>query len=433
MKPAAPQVRPDTQPTPYRVLVVDDVALSRGVLAAAVERMGYDSFDACNGSIALDLAREQKPDLILLDFCLPDRDGIEVCLELRSRPETAETPVIFVTGNANPEDIDRAFLAGASDYITKPFRLAEVEARVAVHLGLSRARRELEESHLRLVHAQKLESIGELAAGIAHEINTPAQFVGDNTRFLQESFSGLVALLERFRDLSEAPRLPASPHQLLNDMRSAMNDADVEYLLEHIPGALSSSLAGLERISRIVRSMKEFSHPGGSEMAPADINRAVESTVTVATNEWKYVAEMRLDLDSELPLVSCQLADLNQVLLNLIVNAAHAIADVVGDGSREKGLITVATRRVGSYAELLVTDTGCGIPEDLQSRVFDPFFTTKDVGKGTGQGLALARAVVLEGHKGTITFDSAVGRGTTFAIRLPLATSGEQNTAAEPR
>ncbi|HKX30785.1 MAG TPA: ATP-binding protein, partial [Blastocatellia bacterium] len=200
---------------------------------------------------------------------------------------------------------------------------------------------------------------------------------------------------------------------------AAVRDADVEYLAEEIPKALQQSLEGVERVSKIVQSMKDFAHPG-TEKKPADINKAIESTVTVAMNEWKYVAELVTDLDPNMPLVPCLLSELNQVILNMIVNASHAIADVVGDGDHGKGTIRVSTRHDRGWAEIRISDTGTGIPEKVRDRIFDPFFTTKEVGRGTGQGLAISHSVIVEKHLGTIGFETMEGRGTTFIIRLPI-------------
>ena len=262
-----------------------------------------------------------------------------------------------------------------------------------------------------LAHAQKLESIGQLAAGIAHEINTPIQYVGDNTRFLQEALGDLQPLLDACR----------APAPEMETVRCAAKAADLEYLLAEIPQALRQSLEGIARVSHIVRAMKDFSHPGTASKTMTDLNRALDSTATVASNEWKYVADLHLDLDSELPLVPCLPADLNQVFLNMIVNAAHAIADVVGDGSQGKGVITVSTRRREDWVEVRVGDTGTGMTEEIKTRIFDPFFTTKPVGRGTGQGLAISHTVIVEKHQGTIHVETAPGRGTTFVIGLPLS------------
>ena len=191
-------------------------------------------------------------------------------------------------------------------------------------------------------------------------------------------------------------------------------------MLKEIPSAIDQSQEGLQRVAKIVRAIKEFSHPGSAEKKGVDLNKAIETTITVAKNEWKYVADLEAELDPELGLVPCLSGELNQVVLNLIVNAAHAIADRLGENSAEKGKITIATRRNNPWAEIDIQDSGQGIPAEIRSRIFEPFFTTKEVGKGTGQGLALAHSVVVNLHRGQIWFDSEVGVGTTFHIRIPL-------------
>jgi signal transduction histidine kinase len=195
--------------------------------------------------------------------------------------------------------------------------------------------------------------------------------------------------------------------------------SDVDYLLSEVPRALDQCLDGLQRITRIVRAMKEFSHPGRDEAVPVDLNRTIETTVAVSRNEWKYVAEIELHLDDTLPMVPCLQGEFNQAMLNLIVNAAHAIAGLVGDGTSGKGKITIATRCLLDSVEVSVADTGTGIALEIRSRIFEPFFTTKPVGKGTGQGLALVYATIVKRLKGKLWFASEVGRGTTFYIRLP--------------
>jgi PAS domain S-box-containing protein len=278
-------------------------------------------------------------------------------------------------------------------------------------------RRELE-NHLR--QAQRLESIGQLAAGIAHEINTPTQYVGDNIHFLQESLGSLIDLLDAYGRLFETVRNESMTRELSNVIEAAAQEADIEYLKVEIPKAIQQSLEGVAQVSKIVRSMKEFAHPGQTEKVATDLNRAIESTLTVAHNEWKYVAEVVTDLDPSIPLVPCYSGDFNQVVLNLLTNGAHAIAAKV-DRNGEKGTLSVQTRRVDGWAEIRVRDTGTGIPPEIQSRVFDPFFTTKEVGKGTGQGLAIAHSVVVDKHGGSISFETEVGQGTEFIVRLPLA------------
>jgi PAS domain S-box-containing protein len=280
-------------------------------------------------------------------------------------------------------------------------------------------RKTLEEQ---LRQAQKLEAIGQLAAGIAHEINTPTQYVGDNIRFLKDSWESSSGFVEFcgvvFQEASHGPLAPES----LQKFCQLYEKCDFDYLAKEIPRALEQSLEGLERVAKIVRGMKEFSHPGSEEKRAVDINRAIDTTITVARNEWKYSAEMVTQYDHSLPLVPCLVGEFNQVVLNLIINAAHAITSAVGEDTGRKGTITIATRTHEGWAEISIADTGVGIPESIRSRIFEPFFTTKGIGKGTGQGLALAHSVIVNRHQGQIWFESEPGRGTTFFIRLPLET-----------
>jgi signal transduction histidine kinase len=278
-------------------------------------------------------------------------------------------------------------------------------------------------THLLLEHdlaqAQKLESIGQLAAGIAHEINTPTQFVGDNIRFLSDAFTDLLPLLDRSRKLLVSAETGVFSPDVIEACDAALATADLDYVMTEIPRAIAQSADGIDRIGKIVRAMKDFAHPDTDELTCANLNDAITSTVTVSRNEWKYVAELTTELDPDLPLIPCRLGEINQVLLNLIVNAAHAIGDTV-KGTGQKGLITISSRRVGEWAEIRVTDTGTGIPENIRHRIFDPFFTTKEVGRGTGQGLAISRSIVVDKHGGSIAFDTQVGKGTTFIVRLPV-------------
>lgn len=279
------------------------------------------------------------------------------------------------------------------------------------------------ESQLR--QSQKLEAIGQLAAGIAHEINTPIQYVGDNTSFFKDSWNHLSCLLvaaQKLRD--EVTPAMVSPCAL-EDFDRCSRNADVEYLSQDIPRAIDQTLEGIERVTRIVRAMKEFSHPGTQDKCAIDLNRAIETTVTISRNEWKYIASVQTRLDPDLPPVPCLAGEINQVLLNLVVNGAHAIAESAPHNGDNMGTITISTRRDDDWVEVSVADTGIGIPENVRERVFDPFFTTKEVGKGTGQGLMLAHTVIVKKHRGKIWFDSEVGKGTTFYFRLPLSLARE--------
>ncbi len=276
---------------------------------------------------------------------------------------------------------------------------------------------------IELTNARKLESIGQLAAGIAHEINTPTQYVGDNTRFLQEAFNDMFTLFDAHHQLLAAAKEQSLTPEMMNEIEQKIEDADISYLTDEVPRAIEQTLDGVENITRIVKAMKDFSHPGGQEKTMTDINKAIKSTITVARNEWKYVADLKTSLDTALPLVPLLPGEFNQVILNMIVNAAHAIDYANRENPDAKGLITVATRHYGDWVEIRICDNGSGIPETIQNRIFDPFFTTKDVGKGTGQGLAIARTAIVEKHNGRITVNSTEGSGTEFIIRLPLATN----------
>jgi two-component system, NtrC family, sensor kinase len=267
-----------------------------------------------------------------------------------------------------------------------------------------------------LRNAQKLEAVGRLAAGVAHEINTPIQFIGDNTHFLRDAFASFTQLLEGYHRLHDQAARGGWDQALANEVGETEKAVDIGYLLEEVPKAIAQSLDGVARVATLVSAMKEFAHPDQKDAAAADINAALRSTLTVARNELKYVADVETDF-AELPMLTCNIGEVNQVFLNLLINAAHAVGEAKKD-TESKGLIGVCTSPEPNGVLISISDTGCGIPENIRDRIFDPFFTTKEVGRGTGQGLAIARSVV-ERHGGTITFTSEVGKGTTFYVRLP--------------
>ena len=283
------------------------------------------------------------------------------------------------------------------------------------------ARDKTVEAQAKLLQAHKLEAIGQLAAGIAHEVNTPAHYVTDNISFLQRAFDKLSRLIEAQNQLVEAVRSGDATPQALELVDAARKAAKLDYLSRQVPRAIEQSLAGLGEVTSIVKAMKEFSSPSGAEKQPCDIHDLIESSSIVARSEWKYVADLELDFDWSLPPVLVLRNELSQVMFNLIVNAAQAIEAALLPGSSSKGKIVISTKAVGLNVEVRVADTGTGIPEAARSRVFEPFFTTKEVGKGTGQGLAIAYSVVVDKHGGSISFETEAGRGTTFIVALPLA------------
>jgi len=258
-----------------------------------------------------------------------------------------------------------------------------------------------QELETQLVHAQKMEAVGQLASGIAHEINSPSQFANDNILFLKDAVSGFI--------------------KKLNQSADAPDDEEVIFFKENAPEAVEQASEGISRITTIVKSMKNFAYRDAqSEKRPNDLNQAIRSTVVVATNEWKYHAELDLRLHENMPMVPCNIGEINQVVLNLIVNGAHAIRDRLQDG--QKGTIVVTTQHYpdAECVVIAIADNGGGIPLKVQTRIFEPFFTTKEVGVGTGQGLAIAHNVIVKSHNGQIWFDSKEGVGTTFYIKLPM-------------
>ncbi|NLX23366.1 MAG: PAS domain S-box protein [Phycisphaerae bacterium] len=265
-----------------------------------------------------------------------------------------------------------------------------------------------------LLHNEKLASVGQLAAGVAHEINTPIQYVGDNLRALSESFDDLLNIQNKYRELVTLVKTGLPTEETISAIEAAASECDLDFLIEDTPKAIAQGLEGVARVTHIVRAMKDFSHVDRGEVSAVDINHALESTLTVARNEYKYVADIETDF-GQLPPVECFASEMNQVFLNVLVNAAQAIAE-----TGRRGTITLRTRHIADQVEVTIHDTGAGIPEAVRAKVFDPFYTTKAVGKGSGQGLNIAHQIVVRRHGGTIDFDTETGTGTTFVIRIPV-------------
>ena len=333
--------------------------------------------------------------------------GITIFLAWRTYRSLAHPIQVLAKAASNSLDEGKPFLLAETG--PEEIRSLTSRLRVLVH-GLegqvSNRTRALEQEMLQrrqletqLVHAQKMEAVGQLAAGIAHEINSPSQFVNDNVMFLRDAVKELLAAVSGEGEIPD--------------------EKELEFLRENAPESVEQALQGMERITTIVKSMKNFAYrDAASDKKPHNLNQAIRATSVVATNEWKYLAELELDLDQYLPLVPCNIGEINQVVLNLIVNAAHAIRDSRPEG--EKGLIVVTTKQYEQFVVITIEDDGGGIPEDVQGKIFEPFFTTKDVGVGTGQGLAIAHNVIAKSHGGHIWFETKQGKGTTFYIRLSL-------------
>ena len=412
------------------VLIVDDSVANIEVLGATLAH-DYEIRFATGGAEGLELATRIPPDLILLDVMMPDLDGFQTCQRLRVFQQLRDTPVIFISALDAVADKVKAFQAGGSDYVTKPFQPEEVRARVSTHVALYRARRnlyereeslrrnlaELEKAHAslkemgdQLLQSEKMASIGQLAAGVAHEINNPIGFVNSNLNTLQRYLGDLFKTLSAYEKAEE--EITPQTRAVLEELKQ---EVDLVYLREDSENLLAESLDGLRRVKRIVQDLKDFSHAGETEKQWANLEEGMDSTLNVVWNELKYKAEVVKEYGG-IRDIECVPSQLNQVFMNLLINAVQAI--------ETHGRITIRTGRDEQNVWVEVEDTGTGIEPKHLSRIFEPFFTTKPVGKGTGLGLSLSYGIVSK-HNGRIDVKSEVGKGTTFRVWLPDVRSGE--------
>ncbi len=414
--------------TRARVLVVDDEPCSLDVLTRVLQPH-YEVQAAPSGKRALEIcSREQRPDLILLDVVMPEMDGYGVLAKLRENPATHAIPVIFVTGQSSTQDEKYGLELGAVDYIAKPCSPAIVLARVRTHLELkcaqdrirdqnayletelARRLKEEEQVQVQLLQSEKMASIGQLAAGIAHEINNPVGFVTSNLGSLDAYHRAIFELLDAYEAM-EAICPPNAP--ALADIQELKNKKKIVRIRADIGELLAESREGLKRVAKIVSDLKTFSRADKDNWQWVDLHQGIDSTLNIVWNEIKYHCTLNKEY-GDIPKVHCIPSQLNQVFLNLLVNAAQAIP--------QKGEITIRSGHVGNEVFIAIADTGAGIPAEHLPRLFEAFFTTKPVGKGTGLGLSIAYNIVHK-HGGRIEVASTVGEGTTFTVWLPLQPS----------
>ena len=329
-----------------------------------------------------------------------------------------------VTYEAEVADADgsiRAVIESKAPFFDMDGRIAGIVGTMLDITDKKRSALEKAKLEIQLRQAQKLEAIGRLAAGIAHEINTPTQFIGDNTIFLRNAFADVLDFLQWQAGALGKMVDNQGLSLFLAEMKQRMENLDLHFLIDEIPKAIRQTSDGVARVTKIVAAMKNFSHPGLESVIYVDLNKSIENTLIISYNEWKYLAEVETDFDSELLPVPCYPGEFNQAILNFVVNAAHAIEDVKSGGNPDhRGIVHISTKQVGSEVVIQIQDNGTGIPQTIRDRIFEPFFTTKAIGKGTGQGLAIAHSVIVDRHKGRISLESEVGKGTTFTITLPM-------------
>ncbi len=412
-----------------KILIAEDDYVSRLLLKKSITKMEHEVIEATDGKQAWDLFLEQQPSMVITDWMMPEMDGVELCKKLRSSDKESYTYIMLLTAKDKTSDLVEVFEAGADDYITKPFKPDELKSRINTgrrilelqhemadkNIKLDKALKDLKETQSQILQSEKMASIGQLAAGVAHEINNPIGFVGSNLATLTDYLKDFNKLLGHYNsvknELKEADltKLPGNIKPLVETIEKYEKDIDIEYLKDDIPELLSDCAEGTERVRKIVGDLKNFAHPGNEKIKLMDINKGIESTLNVVTNEIKYKAEVIKEF-GEIPLVEGYPQQVNQVFMNILVNAAQAI--------EKKGTITIKTEQDGNDILISISDTGSGIDEKNISKIFDPFFTTKAVGKGTGLGMNIAYNIIKK-HKGSIDIKSKVGKGTTFIIKLP--------------
>jgi signal transduction histidine kinase len=425
------------------ILIVDDNPNNLRLLSDMLTYQGYDVRKAIDGNMALLSVQAQLPDLVLLDIKMPQLDGYEVCKKLKADPRTCEIPVIFLSALDEVPDKIQAFRSGGVDYITKPFQFEEVLARVQSQLTirkltqtleqqveqrtieLDRALQKLQNTQLQLVQSEKMATLGQLVAGVAHEINNPISFLEGNVELAQQGIQALLKHLhlyqEKFKNAGQ-------------DIASHAEDIELDYLIEDLPSMLSSMKVGTDRIRNLSISLRTFSRKDGNEKVAVDIHDGIDSTLVILQHRMK-ANKTRPTINiikeyGQIPFVECYPSQLNQVFMNLLANSIDAFDEVaekrscsenVKDSNRIVIQTGVSTDR--TQVNIKIKDNGPGISKEIHAKIFDYLFTTKEPGKGTGFGLSISQQIVVEKHKGKIQCFSEPGKGTEFAIELPLRMS----------
>ncbi|HAZ46561.1 MAG TPA: hybrid sensor histidine kinase/response regulator [Cyanobacteria bacterium UBA11369] len=421
------------------ILIVDDTPANLEVISDTLSDAGFEVAIAPSGERAFKQLQLQLPDLILLDVMMPIMDGFEVCQQLKANPITQDIPVIFMTALSDTESKTKGFELGAVDYITKPFQEAEVLARVKTHLQLRRLTKNLEQqvaqrtselnralqalqsSQLQLVQSEKMSALGNLVAGIAHEINNPLGFVNGNVNHIEEYTKDLLGLLDLYQQHYPQP---------IDAIQAEEEAIDLDYLREDLPKLIRSTQEGIKRITNISTSLRTFSRADSDRPIPFNLHDGIDSTLLILKHRLK-ANETRPEIEvitnyGLIPKVECFAGQLNQVFMNILANAIDAIDEfLLNEKTNQKkrnGKIHIHTELLNRSVMIRIKDNALGMSEEVKARIFDHLFTTKGVGKGTGLGLAIARQIVTEKHNGSIEVNSTLGQGSEFIITLPVNT-----------
>jgi two-component system, NtrC family, sensor kinase len=431
-----------------KILVVDDEPKNLRILQIRLEANGYTVFTATNGQEALEQIKACRPDLILTDLQMPGMDGFEVCRRIQANQATQFIPIVMVTSLSEPEVRIKAIKAGADDSIAKPFDIVEVLARLSSLLRIKHYHDELEKvnqelqkrtaelatanqvleeknaelesaygelkhTQAELVQSEKLAGLGQIVAGVAHEINNPVNFISSSLNPLERNLKVILQIFDKLDQVYQLELPQLEP--LLQEVDQLAAELDYQAARSAIPKILSAMREGTTRTTQIIQSLRTFARHGGSGKAPAELHVGLDATLTLLANRFQDKITVHKDLGN-LPQVECDAGQINQVFMNLLTNAIDVIED--------DGEIWIATRQVDENVEIRVRDTGHGIPEDVKDKIFDPFFSTKEVGSGMGLGLWIAYQIVVEGHGGVIDVESEVGKGTEFIVTLPIQSEG---------
>jgi two-component system, NtrC family, sensor kinase len=420
------------------ILVVDDNPTNIQVLFDVLSEIGYRVAIAKSGEAALQRLQSYHPDIILLDVMMPGIDGFETCQRLKAEPANRDIPVIFMTALSDTVDKVKGLSLGAVDYITKPIQHEEALARIRVHLQLSNSQKVLEQSttelsrtldnlkqaQVHLVQSEKMSSLGQLVAGVAHEINNPINFISGNLEPAEEYIQNLITFVSLYRECHPQPH---------PQIEAWMKKVDMDYLAEDLPKLLNSLKLGSDRIRQLVLSLRNFSRLDEAELKPVDIHAGIDSTLVILQHRLKASCDhptIQVIKDyGQLPMVECYPSQLNQVVMNLLSNAIDALEDEMGNRAERMGnkptlsnpTITIRTSIThNNWVTIAIADNGIGISEKIRSQLFDPFFTTKSIGKGTGLGLSISHQIITQKHGGKIDCDSTLGQGTEFVVQIPV-------------